>query len=212
VNDQKTFVVVDELTSDEDIDARRAGLGAAARVDCFIALIESPASMRERIRCSLQSALSLPVVTYSTVSELERRPDDDASADLVMLSLADASTEACAAALKALSELFPGIPIIVLARENDVDLARTAMSRGAKGYFPCTTGFEIAVEAVRFVLAGGADGLSVRNKLARPCQSREQVSSVPELSGTTGVRPHGPVVTTSLDSGRPPARGGPSDG
>jgi DNA-binding NarL/FixJ family response regulator len=53
-----------------------------------------------------------------------------------------------------LSELVPRIPVIVLADKNDVDLARTAIRHGAKGYIPCTLGFDIAVEVVRFVLAG----------------------------------------------------------
>jgi DNA-binding NarL/FixJ family response regulator len=123
----------------------------AGKVDRFIALIENRALVRECIRRSMQSALSLPVVTYSTVSKLERQPDNG-SPDLVMLFLTDASIEACARALNDLSELFPSIPIIVLASENDVDLARTAMGHGAKGYFPCTTDFESVVEAVRFVL------------------------------------------------------------
>jgi DNA-binding NarL/FixJ family response regulator len=133
----------------------------AGKADRFIALIESRTLVRDRIRRSVQLALSWRVVTYSTVSELERQPDD-ASPDLVILSLADANIEACARALKDLLEQFPSIPIIVLASENDADLARTAMSHGAKGYLPCTTGFEIAGEAVRFVLAGVADGPSVR--------------------------------------------------
>ena len=47
------------------------------------------------------------------------------------------------------------VPVIVLAQRNDLDLARTAIRHGAKGYIPCTLGFDIAVEAVRFVLACG---------------------------------------------------------
>jgi DNA-binding NarL/FixJ family response regulator len=54
-----------------------------------------------------------------------------------------------------LSELVPRVPVIVLADKSDADLARTAIRHGAKGYIPCTLGFNIAVEAVRFVLAGG---------------------------------------------------------
>ena len=134
---------------------------SAGKVDRFIALIESRTSVRDRICRSVQLALSWPLVAYSTVSELERQPDD-ASPDLVILSLSDASIEACARALNDLLEQFPSVPIIVLASENDAGLARTAMSHGAKGYIPCVTGFEIAGEAVRFVLAGVADGPSVR--------------------------------------------------
>jgi DNA-binding NarL/FixJ family response regulator len=58
-------------------------------------------------------------------------------------------------ALKVLSTLAPKIPVIVLAYKNDSELARSAVCHGAKGYIPVTMGFEIAIEAVRFVLAGG---------------------------------------------------------
>ena len=63
--------------------------------------------------------------------------------------------EASTRALKILSELAPRIPIVVLAYNNDVELARTAICNGAKGFVPVTMRFEIAIEAVRFVLAGG---------------------------------------------------------
>jgi DNA-binding NarL/FixJ family response regulator len=55
-----------------------------------------------------------------------------------------------------LAEHVPGVPIVVLASTNDVDLARTAISYGAKGYISYTMGFEIALEAMRFVLVGGS--------------------------------------------------------
>jgi DNA-binding NarL/FixJ family response regulator len=134
----------------QDIDAgRQAGVGATA--DLSIAMIEARPFVRECIRLSMRAALSLPVVTYSTASELKGA----ASAMLVVLSLMDGSQEACAGALLVLAEHIPGVPIIVLASTNDVGLARTAISHGAKGYIPCTIGFEIALEAMRFVLAGG---------------------------------------------------------
>jgi len=101
----------------------------------------------------MQAAFSLPVVTYSKLAELERQFND--SVALVLLSLTDAGRTECARALKVLSDLNASIPIVVLATANDVDLARTAINCGAKGYIPCTTSFEIAVEAVRFILAGG---------------------------------------------------------
>ena len=79
----------------------------------------------------------------------------DASAAIVILSWMEASNEANTKVLNALSELVPNVPVVVLAQKNDVDLARTAIRHGAKGYIPCTLGFDITVEAVRFVLAGG---------------------------------------------------------
>ena len=61
--------------------------------------------------------------------------------------------EASTNTLKVLSELAPRIPIIVLAYNNDAELAGTAICHGSKGYIPVTMGFEITIEAVRFVLA-----------------------------------------------------------
>jgi DNA-binding NarL/FixJ family response regulator len=136
----------------QDVDARRPCVGVGATADRSIALIEARPFVRECIRLSMQSALSLPIVTYSTASELE----GDTSVKLVVLSLADASQEACTGALLVLAEHVPGVPVIVLASTNDVDLARTAVRHGAKGYIPCTMGFEIALEAMRFVLVGGS--------------------------------------------------------
>jgi DNA-binding NarL/FixJ family response regulator len=54
-----------------------------------------------------------------------------------------------------LSQVASRIPIIVLAYDNDAEMAKTAICRGAKGYIPVTLRFDIAIEAVRFVLAGG---------------------------------------------------------
>jgi DNA-binding NarL/FixJ family response regulator len=45
--------------------------------------------------------------------------------------------------------------VIVLAYNNDAELARSAICHGAKAYIPVTMGFEIAIATVRFVLAGG---------------------------------------------------------
>jgi hypothetical protein len=124
------------------------------KVDGFIAVIESRIFLQECIRRSMQSAFSLPIVTCSTLSELELKLKD-ASAAIVILSWMEASNEASANALQSLSKLVPNVPVVVLAQKNDVDLARTAIRHGAKGYIPCTLGFDITVEAVRFVLAGG---------------------------------------------------------
>jgi DNA-binding NarL/FixJ family response regulator len=120
----------------------------------FIAVIESSIFLRESIRRSLQSAFPLPVITYSSVSELQRQPRP-VGPTLVALSLLEVGNEASFYTLKMLPESFPGIPVIVLAYKNDPELARTAIRYGAKGYIPFTMEFAIAVEAVRFVLAGG---------------------------------------------------------
>jgi DNA-binding NarL/FixJ family response regulator len=134
--------------------AREREKDGSPKVDGFIAVIESRIFLQECLRRSMQSAFSLPILTCSTLSELELKLKD-ASAAIVILSWMEAGNEANTNALNALSELVPNVPVIVLAQKNEVDQARTAIRHGAKGYIPCTLGFDITVEAVRFVLAGG---------------------------------------------------------
>ena len=125
--------------------------GVRAKVGGFIAVVGGRPFLRECIR-SMQSAFSLPLVAYPSVSNIGRQIDH-ASAELVILSLTEGSNEA-SSALKALTQLLPRVPVLVLASADDKDLARTALRHGAKGYVPLSMGFEIAIAAVRFVLAG----------------------------------------------------------
>jgi DNA-binding NarL/FixJ family response regulator len=146
------------LTQEQKTGERSKEIGpleaASAEADGFIAVIESRTFIRECIRRSVQSAFPLPVLTYSTAVELEQQ-HLLASAKLIIFSWVEDNKQASISALKVLSELAPRIPVIVLAYNNDAELARTAITHGAKGYIPVTMGFEIAIEAVRFVLAGG---------------------------------------------------------
>jgi DNA-binding NarL/FixJ family response regulator len=138
----------------EETEPHSAFVAAAAKVDGFIALIESRTFLRECIRRSARLALPLPIFTYSTVFELEQQ-HSPASPEIVIVSLTEAGSEAIVNILTKLSELFPGIPVIVLADKTDLELALTAIRHGARGYIPFTLRFDIAVEAVRLVLAGG---------------------------------------------------------
>jgi DNA-binding NarL/FixJ family response regulator len=94
------------------------------------------------------------VLTYSTAGELQQQHPVPAP-KLIIFSWVEVNGEAGISALKMLSELAPRTPVIVLAYNNDAELARTVICHGAKGYIPVAMGFEITVEAVRFVLAGG---------------------------------------------------------
>jgi len=126
----------------------------SGEADGFIAVIESRTFIGECLRRSVQSAFPLPVLTYSTAIELEQQ-HLLTSPKLILFSWMEDNREASISTLKVLSELTPRTPVIVLAYNNDAELARTAICHGAKGYIPVTMGFEIAIEAVRFVLAGG---------------------------------------------------------
>jgi DNA-binding NarL/FixJ family response regulator len=154
----------------------------SAEINGFIAVIENRTFIRECIRRSVQSAFPLPVLTYSTAVELEQQ-HLLISPKLIIFSWVEDNREASISALKVLSELAPGTPVIVLAYNNDAELARTAICHGAKGYIPVTMGFEITVEAVRFVLAGGT-------YVPMDCllRDRPEEASQPSTSGLVTAR------------------------
>ncbi len=178
----------DGLQSTETIDERCPN---RADGDAIVAVVDSRPFLRECIGRSMQSALSAPVVTYSALSELVREP----SARLVVLSLIEATSEECAITLKDLSELASGRTVIALASTNDADLARATIRCGAKGYIPVTMGFEIAIEVIRFVLAGGSyvppDCLLVANQSNPPesaALSRLSILTNRELSVVRAIQ------------------------
>jgi DNA-binding NarL/FixJ family response regulator len=144
-----------QLSTTVEVVAEYCGSQASSvKAAAAVAVIEGRPFLRECIRRSMQSALSVPVVTYATLPELGAQLHE-ASIGLVVLSLIECTNDACATALKDLSEFASGHPVIALASTNDMDLARAAIRCGAKGYIPVTMGFEIAIEVMRFVLAGG---------------------------------------------------------
>ncbi len=168
----------------------------SAEADGFIAVIESRTFIRECIRRSMQSAFPLPVLTYSKTVELGEQ-HLLTSPQLIIFSWVEDNSEASISALKVLSELAPRIPVIVLAYRNDAELARTAICHGAKGYIPVTMGFEITVEAVRFVLAGGTY-VPMDCLLAR--DARGDVPSQPPTPGL--VTPRELVVIRAIQKGK----------
>lgn len=154
--------------------------GDAGTVEA-IAIVENRVFLRECIRLSLQHAFAIPIDTYSSVADLETRRHNT-TMKLIMFSIIDGNGQACVGALNRLSEIRPEIPVIILSYKDDFELARVALAHGAKGYIPVTMGFEIAVEAVRFVLAGGvfvpAECVFARDAFPSPPSQRPLNSGV----------------------------------
>ena len=134
--------------------ARRWDLQSSKAVEKKVVIVESRIFLRECIQRSIQSALSIPVETLTSFSELDEQRTIE-SARLVIISLGETNTPESAEALNIISNLAPSLPTIVLSSKYNFEVMRAVIGYGAKGYIPMTTGFEIAVEVVRFVLAGG---------------------------------------------------------
>jgi DNA-binding NarL/FixJ family response regulator len=119
-----------------------------------VVVIESRVFLRECLQRSLESALSMRVETLSSLSEFEEQRSSGLIR-LVIISLGEGSSQEKANAFSVLSDLASEVPAVILSSKLDFETMRAAMAYGAKGYIPMTMGFQIAIEAVRFVLAGG---------------------------------------------------------
>jgi DNA-binding NarL/FixJ family response regulator len=134
--------------------ARRLDLQSSKTAEKKVIIVESRIFLRECIQRSIQSALSIPVETLTSFSELDDRRTIE-SARLVIISLDETDAQESVKALSIITDLAPSLPTIVLSSKYNFEVMRAVIGYGAKGYIPMTMGFEITVEAVRFVLAGG---------------------------------------------------------
>jgi DNA-binding NarL/FixJ family response regulator len=151
----------DDLTlrSLRDDSEEEYGQRAVGAPECpgRIAVIESRAFLRDCIQRGMRSRFTQEFISFSSVDEFEHSLFD-APTHLIILSCSgpnELEQGGGRANLERLSALAPQAPVVVLASRQDPELMRVAMTEGAKGYIPMSMGFDIAVEAVRFVLAGG---------------------------------------------------------
>jgi DNA-binding NarL/FixJ family response regulator len=150
---QAVTQLVETAERSEEIDLHGSGETLSAITDEYIVVIDSHSFIRECIRRSMQSALPLQIRAFPDAIELQRKCDK--LPKLILLSAIEDNKAANGDVFKVLSQIAPRTPIIVLAYCNDTEMAKAAIGHGAKGYIPVTLGFDIAIEAVRFVLAGG---------------------------------------------------------
>lgn len=137
----------------EELSGRTTHEGMRAKLGGYIAVVESRVFLRECIRMSMQASLPLPIVSYASEYELER--DARTEPEVVILSAVDSNHDANVRALATLSRIVPRSPVVVFGAQSNMEMARLAIHHGAKAYIPYATAFDLALEAVRFVLSGG---------------------------------------------------------
>ena len=121
---------------------------------CRFAVIEKRDFLRECLARSLSSCSTIAVESFPSVEQALKSPKT-MDASLMILSVVRLSEGEARRELMDLFRAMPHLPTIVLAHEEDVSGALEALGSGAKGYIPASLGFEIAIEAMRFVNAGG---------------------------------------------------------
>jgi DNA-binding NarL/FixJ family response regulator len=147
-------------------------------------VIERRVFLRECFQRSIQSALSIPVETLSSISELGGHPNSRGFR-LVIVSLSEGTSQESLDALGLLSNIAPAVPTVILSCMHNFETMRAVIGCGAKAYIPMSVGFEIAIEAVRFVLAGGT-------YIPAECL----LAAIPTAAPLSAVSPTSGVITT----------------
>jgi DNA-binding NarL/FixJ family response regulator len=163
-----------------------------------VAILESQRFFRECILRGMSSALPLSFQGFSSLRALEAH-EHSSSFRLVILCWTGSerpAREENLAALRRLRNALPGGVVIVLASGQDAEMGRLAIADGARGYVPMSMGFEIAIEAVRFVLRGGT---FVPPEILLGARAAAQKSSMPK----TAVTSREILVIRAIQQGKP---------
>jgi len=145
-----------------------------------IVVIEHRMFLLECILRGMHESFGRDLEAYSSVDEFERDPSASLATLIILSWSAPDGLELAngRASLKRLAIFAPDVPVVVLASRQDRELLGVALAGGVKGYIPMSMGFDLAVEAVRFVLAGGAY-VPIELLMA----AAEPISSVGEKNG-----------------------------
>jgi DNA-binding NarL/FixJ family response regulator len=120
-----------------------------------IALVERRTLLRDCLVRCLQEVEATAIMGFPNaavcVDEIGAVPPS-----LVILSASGcASDHELSCELSELSNLSSDIPVVIVSDQDGLDSISTALERGTRGYIPTTHSFDIAVEALRLVRAGG---------------------------------------------------------
>jgi two-component system, NarL family, nitrate/nitrite response regulator NarL len=97
----------------------------------------------------------------------------------------------------------PALPIVIILDETDLETGQeTALTLGAQGFIPMSTSLEIAVAALRLVIAGGCYFPHIAAAVRTPPSSNTGATP-PRLPGKTSLTPRENAVLHLLCEGLP---------
>jgi DNA-binding NarL/FixJ family response regulator len=107
------------------------------------------------VRCLEISYKDHDVLPFANVVEWCNSKEPNALAAAVVIIVIDDGDETGVAELKFLETVAAKIPVVIVSNIDDLDHIVRVLKSGARGYIPTSLPFNVAVEAVRLVKAGG---------------------------------------------------------
>ncbi len=107
------------------------------------------------VRCLEISYKSHEIFAFETISLWQEATDHDALEPAIIVFFAESNNPSSTIDLQCLETAAAGIPVVIMSDSDDVNYVTRALKGGARGYIPTSLPFNVAVEAVRLVEAGG---------------------------------------------------------
>jgi DNA-binding NarL/FixJ family response regulator len=121
-----------------------------------IVLIEQRVFARDCLARCLKTGTGQNVVSYASVEDWLEDADAVSSSLVVLCIPGDLKGSLAQRELALLPTVAQRMPTVVLSDFDDVDHVVDVLSRGAQGCIPTSLPFDVAIEALRLVKAGGA--------------------------------------------------------
>ena len=168
------------------------GGAATSAAPPTILMVERNAFLRDCLVRSTSQHWSGLVTGCSSLSEFAAAAPN-ARSTVVLLSVLSLNEEEADAEMAMLVSIEPPVRSMVLARADDLNEALAALGQGANGYISMSAGFDIFVQALRFVGAGGTYVpaqclLAARQSRRRRCPNRPRPAASPAANWRSSRR------------------------
>jgi DNA-binding NarL/FixJ family response regulator len=121
-----------------------------------IAVVHQQAVFRDCfVRCLEISYRDHDILPFATVAEWCGSNEPGARAASIVIIVIDGSDESSVAGLECLEAVAASTPVVIVSDIDDLDYIMRTFKSGARGYIPTSLPFNVAVEAMRLVKAGG---------------------------------------------------------
>jgi DNA-binding NarL/FixJ family response regulator len=107
------------------------------------------------VRCLEVSYRSHEIHAFGSITAWRESNDDNAISPAIVVFFVESNSPSSNTDLQFLESAAADIPIVIMSDSDDVNYVTRALKGGARGYIPTSLSFNVAVEAVRLVEAGG---------------------------------------------------------
>ncbi len=162
-----------------------------------VVIVERNAFLRDCLQRSVANHWAGVVAGCERLADLAQ-VSDGAGSLVVLLSVLSLNEDEADAEFALLMELDPPARSMVLSRTDDLNEALAALGQGANGYIAMSAGFEVFIQALRFVGAGGTY-VPAQCLLA----ARQAPAAMPEQISASGVTSRELAVIQAIRQGKP---------